>query len=180
MTSLPTPLVLIGPMAAGKSHLGHHFAKRYGLDFVDADHVIEAQHGPIPALFTAHGQQHFRDIEAGVVADLLADNRYWNAVISLGGGAPMTPAVQELLAGHTVIYLEVDEATVRPRITGNRTRPMLQPDPERRWREILDERRDTYERLATIRLDGTGHRRIGSLVQQLHKALTEQRRDATA
>lgn len=92
----------------------------------------------------------------------------------------MTPAVQDLLAGHTVIYLEVDEATVRPRITGNKTRPMLQPDPERRWREILDERRDTYERLATIRLDGTGHRRIGSLVQQLHRALKELRRDATA
>lgn len=167
-------------MAAGKSHLGHHFAKRYGLDFVDADHVIEAQHGPIPALFTAHGQQHFRDIEAGVVADLLSDARYRNAVISLGGGAPMTPAVQELLSGHTVIYLEVDEATVRPRITGNKTRPMLQPDPERRWREILDERRDTYERLATIRLDGTGHRRIGALVQQLNKALKDLRRDATA
>lgn len=167
-------------MAAGKSHLGHHFAKRYGLDFVDADHVIEAQHGPIPALFTAHGQQHFRDIEAGVVADLLSDARYRNAVISLGGGAPMTPAVQELLSGHTVIYLKVDEATVRPRITGNKTRPMLQPDPERRWREILDERRDTYERLATIRLDGTGHRRIGALVQQLNKALKDLRRDATA
>lgn len=167
-------------MAAGKSHLGHHFAKRYGLDFVDADHVIEAQHGPIPALFTAHGQQHFRDIEAGVVADLLSDARYRNAVISLGGGAPMTQAVQELLTGHTVIYLEVDEATVRPRITGNKTRPMLQPDPERRWREILDERRDTYERLATIRLDGTGHRRIGALVQQLNKALKDLRRDATA
>lgn len=180
MSSLPTPLILIGPMAAGKSHLGHHFAKRYGLDFVDADHVIEAQHGPIPALFTAHGQQHFREIEAGVVTGLLADARYRNAVISLGGGAPMTPAVQDLLAGHTVIYLEVDEATVRPRITGNKTRPMLQPDPERRWREILDERRETYERLATIRLDGTGHRRIGSLVQQLHRALTELRRDATA
>lgn len=88
MSSLPTPLVLIGPMAAGKSHLGHHFAKRYGLDFVDADHVIEAHHGPIPALFTAHGQQHFRAIEAEVVADLLADHRYRNAVISLGGEHP--------------------------------------------------------------------------------------------
>lgn len=167
-------------MAAGKSHLGHHFAKRYGLDFVDADHVIEAAHGPIPALFNDRGQKHFRDIEARVVTDLLRDERYRNAVISLGGGAPMTPAVQEALTGHTVVYLEVDEATVRPRITGNKTRPMLQPDPERRWREILDERRDTYERLATIRLDGTGRRRIGSLVQQLHKALTEQRRDTTA
>lgn len=166
-------------MAAGKSHLGHHFAKRYGLDFVDADHVIEAQHGPIPALFTAHGQQHFRDIEAGVVADLLSDDRYRNAVISLGGGAPMTPAVQDALTGHTVIYLEVDEATVRPRITGNKTRSMLQPDPERRWREILHERRATYERLATIRLDGTGHRRIGALVQQLNKALKDLGRDAT-
>ena len=33
------PVVLIGPMAAGKSFLALHMSKFYGYDFVDADQV---------------------------------------------------------------------------------------------------------------------------------------------
>lgn len=180
MSPRPTPVVLIGPMAAGKSHLGRHMASRYGLDFVDADEAIVARHGPIPELFVRGGEARFREIEARVVAELLADARHRDAVISLGGGAPMTPAVQRLLAEHTVAYLEVDLATVAPRITGNTTRPLLRPDPLRRWQQILDERRATYERLADIRLDGTGHRPVQELARELHAALHAPRREPTA
>lgn len=179
MNRWPTPVVLIGPMAAGKSHLGRYMASRYGLDFVDADQVIVARHGPIPELFARHGETRFREIEAEVVAELLADPRYRRGVIVLGGGAPMSGPVQRLLTGHTVAYLEVDLATVRPRITGNTTRPLLQPNPVRRWQAILDQRRATYERLARIRLDGTGRRGIRKIARELYDALDLPRRDHT-
>ena len=37
MSGAPLPVVLIGPMAAGKSRLARHMASRYGLDHVDTD-----------------------------------------------------------------------------------------------------------------------------------------------
>ena len=85
----------------------------------------------------------------------------------------MSPLVQPLLAGRTVAYLEVDLDTVRPRIKGNTTRPMLQPDPEARWSQIMAERRETFERLATIRLDGAAPRTVAQIARELYLALGE-------
>ena len=171
MTDASLPVVLIGPMAAGKSRVAQHMASRYGFDHVDTDRVIESRHGPIPELFATRGEAEFRRIEAETVAELLADPRNAHAVISLGGGAPMSPLVQPLLAGRTVAYVEVDLDTVRPRIRGNTTRPLLQPDPEARWSQIMAERRETFERLATITLDGSAPRTVAPIATELHTAL---------
>ncbi|KHE74919.1 shikimate kinase [Kocuria marina] len=173
MTGPALPVVLIGPMAAGKSHVAHHLAQHYGLPHVDTDRVIESRYGPIPRLFRARGEAEFRRIEAEIVAELLDDPDTAGCVISLGGGAPMSPLVQPLLAGRTVAYLEVDLDTVRPRIKGNTTRPMLQPDPEARWSQIMAERRETFERLATIRLDGAAPRTVAQIARELYLALGE-------
>ncbi|CAL8897744.1 shikimate kinase [Kocuria varians] len=171
MTGASLPVVLIGPMAAGKSHVARHMADHYGLRHVDTDRLIESRHGPIPKLFRARGEEEFRRIEAETVAEILDDPENRECVISLGGGAPMSPLVQPLLEGRTVAYLEVDLDTVRPRIRGNTTRPMLQPDPEARWSQILDERRETFERLATIHLDGRAPRSVAQIAHDLYTAL---------
>jgi shikimate kinase len=42
---LKKPLVLIGMMGSGKTHLGRLLAKRLGLDFYDSDVVIEQKAG---------------------------------------------------------------------------------------------------------------------------------------
>jgi len=41
----------------------------------------------------------------------------------------MTDSVAELLKDECVVYILVDADTVTPRITGNKTRPLLQPNP---------------------------------------------------
>ena len=171
MTTHPLPVVLIGPMAAGKSRVAQRMASRYGLPHVDTDGVIESRHGPIPEIFRTEGEDGFRRIEAEVVAELLADPRHARSVISLGGGAPMSPLVQPLLEGRTVAYVDVDLDTVRPRIRGNTTRPLLQPDPEARWAQIMAERRETFERLATITLDGRAPRTVAQMARELYDAL---------
>ena len=171
MTEAPLPVVLIGPMAAGKSRVAQHMASRYGFDHVDTDQVIEFRYGPIPELFRTRGEAEFRRIEAQVVAEQLADPRNAHAVLSLGGGAPMSPLVQPLLAGRTVAYLHVDLDTVRPRILGSTTRPLLQPDPETRWVQIMTERRATFERLATITVDGRAPRTVRQMARELYDAL---------
>ncbi|MDO5617659.1 shikimate kinase [Kocuria sp.] len=167
-TALVRPVVLIGPMAAGKSFLALHMSKFFGYDFVDADQVIVQRHGVIADIFQEHGEKYFRDLEADVIQEVLSDRDHANAIFSVGGGAPMTERVRLLLRDELVAYLEVDAATVFPRISGNRTRPMLQPDPEKRWSELLAARRDRYEGLAKIRVDGTGQRQVADIAQDLH------------
>ncbi|WP_058954731.1 shikimate kinase [Kocuria rhizophila] len=179
MSGAELPVLLIGPMAAGKSRVAQYMSTHHGLRHVDTDRVIESRHGPIPALFRARGEAEFRRIEAEVVAELLDDPRNERCVISLGGGAPMSPLVQPLIEGRTVAYLEVDLDTVRPRIRGNTTRPMLQPDPEARWTRIMAERRGTFERLATITLDGRAPRTVAQIAHQLHAALDAPGQPAT-
>ncbi|WP_309125374.1 shikimate kinase [Kocuria sp.] len=169
------PVVLIGPMAAGKSFLALHMAKFYGYDFVDADQVIVSRYGVIPTIFAEHGEKYFRDLEADTIAEVLRDPDHANAIFSVGGGAPMTPSVRELLRHELVAYLHVDAGTVLPRISGNRTRPMLQPDPQRRWQELYDARRGCYEELADITLDGTRDRPVAEIAADLEAEITRLR-----
>ncbi|MEX5235305.1 shikimate kinase [Kocuria arenosa] len=174
------PVVLIGPMAAGKSFLALHMSKFYGYDFVDADQVIVSRYGVISKIFAEHGEKYFRDLEADTVAEVLRDPDHANAIFSVGGGAPMTPSTRELLRHELVAYLEVDTETVLPRISGNRTRPMLQPDPERRWQELYDSRRACYEELADITLDGRGNRPVAEIGADLEAELTRLRSQRSA
>ncbi|MFE7629877.1 shikimate kinase [Kocuria sp. NPDC057446] len=169
------PVVLIGPMAAGKSFLALHMSKFYGYDFVDADQVIVSRYGVISGIFAEHGEKYFRDLEADTVAEILRDPDHANAIFSVGGGAPMTPSTRELLRDEIVAYLEVDTETVLPRISGNRTRPMLQPDPERRWQELYESRRACYEELADITLDGRGNRPVAEIGADLEAELVRLR-----
>lgn len=169
------PVVLIGPMAAGKSFLALHMSTVYGYDFVDADQLIVSRHGVISTIFETHGEKYFRDLEADTVAEVLRDPEHARAIFSVGGGAPMIPSVREMLRHELVAYLEVDAQTVLPRISGSRTRPMLRPDPERRWQELYDARRACYEELADITLDGTRNRSVAELGADLEAELTRLR-----
>src|SRR5580658_7404783 len=80
-------VVLVGMMGAGKSTIGRRLSARLRLPFLDADSEIETAAGmSIPDIFEAHGEPHFRDGEARVIARLLDGGP---AVIATGGGAFM-------------------------------------------------------------------------------------------
>lgn len=164
-------IVLIGPMAAGKSWVGRSLSTTHGYRFVDADEYIVAHHGEIPTIFAEHGERYFRDLEVASIEAILSDPEYADAVVSLGGGAPMSARVRELISAHTVVYLRVDAETVRPRIVGNSTRPMLQPDPVARWNQMFEQRRSTYEGLADVVVDASGPRDVADLVAEIHDAI---------
>ena len=81
------PIVLVGMMGAGKSTIGRRLAARLKLAFLDADTEIEAAAGmSIPDIFETHGEPHFRDGEARVIARLLDGGP---VVLATGGGAFM-------------------------------------------------------------------------------------------
>ena len=51
--SVPLPIVLVGPMGAGKSRVGSRLATSLGVPFIDTDHRIVERHGPIEDIFSS-------------------------------------------------------------------------------------------------------------------------------
>jgi shikimate kinase/3-dehydroquinate synthase len=99
-------LVFIGFMGAGKS-TALAAARRAGLETTEIDALMEAEFGmPIAAAFERHGEQGFREREAGVVGSLLeaADG----GAIALGGGSILSERIRAALGRHVVVWLQVD------------------------------------------------------------------------
>ncbi|MFO7690933.1 MAG: shikimate kinase [Cryobacterium sp.] len=165
-----TPIVFIGPMAAGKSKIGKRVARALGLAFSDTDKLVVAEHGPIPEIFLREGEAYFRQVERDAVVQALQEG----SVVSLGGGAVLDEDTQADLARATVVFLTVRASAVEARIGGAR-RPLLSAGPAGGlgdWQRIYDERRPTYERLAHIRFD-TSNRPIDSIVDEIVTWLRE-------
>jgi shikimate kinase len=156
------PLVFIGPMAAGKTKIGRRVAKALDVPFIDTDHRIVAEHGPITDIFEQHGEEHFRALERRAVAQALTEQ----AVVSLGGGAVLDPETQADLAECSVVYLSVSARSVGARITGAK-RPLLKGGIAD-WKRIYALRRPIYEALGGIRFD-TSHRPLDAIADDVVK-----------
>lgn len=154
------PVVLIGPMGAGKTRIGKRVARLLGTGFQDTDKLIVAEHGAIAELFDAHGEPHFRAIERDMVARALASDD----VVALGGGAILAAETQQLLANHRVVLVTVTAEAVEPRITDGR-RPLVR-NGIREWERIYAERLPIYQRLAQFTVD-TSHRPIDAAAQEV-------------
>ncbi len=160
--------VVIGPPGAGKSTIGRRLAMALGVRWHDTDAAIEKEQGAsISDLFVDHGEDHFRELERVEVARALTEP---GGVVSLGGGAPMDPATQELLAGHTVVFLDVGIADASRRIGFEGNRPLLMVNPRATWTKMMNERRATYARLSTVRVDTAG-RKPAEIVAEVLAAL---------
>ena len=151
--SKPTA-ILVGFMGAGKSTVGRLLADRLGVDFIDTDHEIVRRSGrTIPDIFVTDGAEKFRELEAEVVADVLATH---NGVVALGGGAVTTDAVREALDAHRVFYLRVSADSGFARVRES-DRPLLaSDDPAERYRALLAEREETYASVAGVEIDAHG------------------------
>ncbi len=120
----PVALVFIGFMGAGKTSAARAAAGTLDARAVDADHEIERRlGGSIEDHFAGHGEASFRQVEEEVVSGLL--DQPPAPVLSLGGGAVLSPRVQELLRRHTVVLLDVDVETAWRRCS-NKRRPLAQ------------------------------------------------------
>lgn len=145
---LPSPAVaLIGLPGSGKSTVGPLLAERLGVPHLDVDQVLEQRQGrSIREIFTTDGEPSFRRLERDLSLELLTTP----GVLSLGGGAPMTPEVAAALAQHHVIWLRVDPRTAAARVHGDTARPLLTgTDPSARLTALHESRAATYARLAT-------------------------------
>ena len=137
-------IVLVGMMGAGKSTIGRRVAARLRLPFLDADIEIEAAAGmSIPDIFETHGEPHFRDGEARVIARLLDNGP---AVIATGGGAFMREETRARIRDRAVsIWLKADAEVIMKRVKRRADRPLLQTeDPTATVARLLEVREPLY------------------------------------
>src|SRR5436305_11075004 len=138
-------IVLVGMMGAGKSTIGRRLAARLRLPFLDADVEIETAHAgvTIPEIFATHGEPHFRDGEARVIARLLDSGP---AVLATGGGAFMREETRNRIRDKAVsIWLKADVEIIMKRVKRRADRPLLQTeDPAATVSRLLEGREPIY------------------------------------
>lgn len=159
-------VVLIGPPGAGKTSIGRALAKSLKLDFADTDTLIEVDQGKsVSQIFVDEGEAYFRNVEERICVAALKSE---TGVLSLGGGAVLTPTVAEALrkAETKVIFLDVSLAVAAPRIGFNRDRPLLLSNPRQKWQSLMDARRPVYESLATSQID-VGDRSVNAIAEEI-------------
>ena len=138
-------VVLVGMMGAGKSTIGRRLSARLRLPFLDADSEIEAAAGmSIPDIFESHGEPHFRDGEARVIARLLDSGP---AVLATGGGAFLREDTRSRIRSKAVsIWLKADAEVIMRRVKRRADRPLLQTaDPAATVGRLIDEREPVYQ-----------------------------------
>ena len=138
-------VVLIGMMGAGKSTIGRRLSARLRLPFLDADTEIEAAaRMSISDIFETHGEPHFRNGEARVIARLLDSGP---AVLATGGGAFMRDDTRSRIAGRAVsIWLKADVDIIMKRVKRRADRPLLQTaDPATTVGQLIREREPIYK-----------------------------------
>lgn len=157
--------VLVGLPGSGKSTIGRRLAKALDVNIYDTDNGIETAAGrTIADIFAADGEPEFRRIEESVIRQALDQQ---DGVVSLGGGAVLTPGVRESLAGHTVVYLEISAAEGIRRTGGSVVRPLLAgPDRAEKYHALMSQRVPLYREVATIKVN-TDRRNPGAVVRMI-------------
>jgi shikimate kinase len=155
MIPKPRSIILIGMMGAGKSSVGRTLELRTNLPRFDLDEMIQAKaEMSIPEIFSAKGEEWFRDLESTVLKEL---PRETPGIVVTGGGIVLRPENTEILKQlGTVVWLEANEAILLERASRNRNRPLLQTlNPAETIVTLLAQRRPLYTAAADLRVDTT-------------------------
>ena len=165
-------LIIIGPMASGKSVVGKKLSKRLDIDFYDTDEEIVKKTGvTISQIFDIEGEDKFRSREMNVFSDLIKKD---GCVISTGGGIVLKEENRELLKKGTVLYLKTSIQTQLERTMNDKERPLLRgkENKEVTLREMAKLRNPLYEKSSNYIIEETdnSNQTVDNIIKQLNES----------
>lgn len=170
---MPSLIVLVGFMGAGKTSVGRLLARRLRWRFVDLDDLIVAREGrSVPQIFADAGEPAFRRAETRALTELLATSATHGRVAALGGGAFAQVRNRVLLrrSAVPVVWLDapVDELEARCR-RQDVDRPLAR-DPYQ-FRQLYKARQKGY-REANVRVN-TSRKSVAQVAAEVHARLRD-------
>ncbi len=146
-------IVLIGMPGSGKSTVGVILAKLAGRDFVDTDVLIQTRTGrTLQDIVDRDGYLVLREVEEKVLLGLACSN----SVIATGGSAVYSSrAMEHLRTNGIVVFLNVDMATLKARVTDYDTRGLAKR-PDQTVEDLFAERHALYRLYADRTVDCAG------------------------
>jgi shikimate kinase len=106
----------------------------------------------IPAVFSQHGEERFREMEAGALREI---PRAKPAIIVTGGGIVLRDENFNLMRQcGRIFWLDANEETLFERASRKGDRPLLQTEnPRAVFAELLRTRTPLYAKIADVRID---------------------------
>ena len=150
--SVKSNVVLIGMPGAGKSTLGIVLAKILGMNFVDADLLIQSQcDKTLQKIIDACGPDGFIEVENQVLSEIDESN----AVISTGGSAVYSRAAMEHLSEiGLIVYLKITYEELKNRLSDLQERGVvLKGGMSMSLEDLYKERQPLYEEYAELVVD---------------------------
>ncbi|MDD5495789.1 MAG: shikimate kinase [Candidatus Omnitrophica bacterium] len=158
-------IILIGFMGTGKTTIATKVALRLKMRYVSTDDLIEKREKrTINEIFTASGEDYFREVESEVIRDVAGME---DAVIDAGGGAVMREEnMANFKTNGIVICLTADEEVLFERVKKYKHRPLLNvEDPKFKIRSLMKQRAPFYAKADHV-ID-TGRLTIGQVIDKI-------------
>ena len=163
-------IVLSGFMGSGKTTTGTKLAKLLKMEFIDLDRWIEQKENmTVAEIFDKSGEDYFRALETNA-AKILGGQK--GKVIACGGGTVLKEEnALALKQNGKIFYLSVDAQTVKNRLKGDSTRPLLAEDKENSIFSLLTQREPIYRATADfiIEADGDTQNTINKILNALEQ-----------
>ena len=162
-------LYLIGYMGTGKTAVATELSALLLRPVLEMDALLAARAGKsIPAIFAEDGEACFRAAETALLKEI-ATGSFPPAIVSCGGGVPLSSGNRELLkSSGSVILLEASPATLWRRLQGDTSRPLLQDkNSEQDLAAMLAVRMPFYQAAAHLRIptDGLTPREVAERIR---------------
>lgn len=164
-------IVITGFMGSGKTRVGKRLSQDLGLPFIDVDRVIMKKMDlTVKEIFERFGEPFYRALETMTIKTLIEDKE--RKVVSLGAGLPIQEQNEKYLKQlGTIVYLKGSLDTLKKRLEGSSTDPLLEGDNrEEKIKKLLKQRDPIYAKFADIEVV-TGVKPFEGLIAEIEEKL---------